>query len=330
MAVPVNDCFSHRFSASSSVDEIPSQCVLDWNFDTIAVCEFSGKKPIQFVTGQIWTLNPQLSSEFGACVKILQEVFAIADTNYNPWATLEGRLVTFHNASHGADVTQAMYYMLRGPPNILHALSPFIALSKQKESLVLISVIFASAMHDFDHPGWNNDFLTKSGNLLIEEYAGESVLEQYHCAKSFALLESLGFSRHLSKSEFAFFKSLVTDMVLSTDLAHHFESMSHPLLLEDYRECLCTLMHAADVSNVARPGYISCKWTDLILEEFFSQGDLEKHLNLAVSPIMDRENANMARIQQGFIDVIARPLFVKLSTLFDLRLWLKQLEKNRT
>ena len=53
------------------------------------------------------------------------------------------------------------------------------------------------------------------------------------------------------------------------------------------------------------------------MEEFFHQGDLEQELQIGVTPMMDRSVCNVARVQIGFIDVIARPLYVALCGLVD-------------
>lgn len=296
----------------SSPDEL---CFMQWNFDAIELERLSDAKPIQFVTEQIFTHNTDMVAEFKGCVKIFRRIFVECDASYNPWASSEGRVVNFHTATHGADVTQALFFLLQGPPGILTKLVPAIELSNQKVSLVKLAAIFASAMHDYDHPGFTNEFVAKSNHALLKEFgksSSDSILEKFHCSRSFALLEQAGFGDHLSKKDFFFFKSIVTDMVLATDIGHHFELMNRPVRVEDFRECLCLLLHAADVSNVARPPQISRQWGERVVEEFFSQGDLERQLSLAVTPMMDRESAHVGRVQAGFIEVIARPLFAKL------------------
>jgi hypothetical protein len=52
-------------------------------------------------------------------------------------------------------------------------------------------------------------------------------------------------------------------------------------------------MHAADVSNPARQWDQCKKWTDLVLEEFWNQGDLEKKEGLPVSFLCDRLTTNV-------------------------------------
>ena len=42
------------------------------------------------------------------------------------------------------------------------------------------------------------------------------------------------------------------------------------------------------------------------MEEFFSQGDMEKELNIPISSFMDRDNTNKERVQLTYIDFIVR------------------------
>lgn len=52
--------------------------------------------------------------------------------------------------------------------------------------------------------------------------------------------------------------------------------------------CMKMIVKCSDVSNSARTTNIYVRWANLICDEFFEQGDIEKELNLPVSPFMDR------------------------------------------
>ncbi|CAG8624967.1 17914_t:CDS:2 [Acaulospora morrowiae] len=78
----------------------------------------------------------------------------------------------------------------------------------------------------------------------------------------------------------------------------------------EQREILLkVLIHAADLSNTVRPWSISKRWSDLVVDEFFHQGDLEKENNLPVSPNMDREQVHQCQISLGFGDYVVKPYF---------------------
>lgn len=49
------------------------------------------------------------------------------------------------------------------------------------------------------------------------------------------------------------------------------------------------------------------RWTMLLLEEFFRQGDKEQELGLPFSPLCDRNNTLVAESQIGFIEFIVEP-----------------------
>lgn len=81
-------------------------------------------------------------------------------------------------------------------------------------------------------------------------------------------------------------------------------------LTPEQRQSLCNcLLHAADVSNAVKPWTICKRWSDLVVQEFFRQGDIEKAQNLPVSPNMDRDQHNQPQISLGFSDFVVQPYF---------------------
>ena len=76
-----------------------------------------------------------------------------------------------------------------------------------------------------------------------------------------------------------------------------------------------TLLHAADISNPAKSWALCKLWSDRVVEEFHLQGDREKAESLPVSPNMDRDNTNQAKMSLNFIDFIVAPLLVAMTTL---------------
>ena len=86
------------------------------------------------------------------------------------------------------------------------------------------------------------------------------------------------------------------ELVLATDLRAHFELVSqlqasyNDLQLETLFEkksfVMQTALKMADIGHTAKKDYLHFKWSALIREEFFNQGDKEKELRLEVSPFM--------------------------------------------
>lgn len=69
------------------------------------------------------------------------------------------------------------------------------------------------------------------------------------------------------------------------------------------------LLHCADVSNPTKDWNQCERWTGLVMNEFFSQGDLEKELGLEVSMLCDRETVTIPKSQIGFGNFVIRDLF---------------------
>jgi len=91
------------------------------------------------------------------------------------------------------------------------------------------------------------------------------------------------------------------------------------------------VLHAADISNPARPEPIMLYWTRRVLTEFWAQGDEEKRLGLEISPLCDRSTgiSTVPQGQIGFASFVVRPLFQQLARLIpEVEIALEQLEKN--
>lgn len=67
----------------------------------------------------------------------------------------------------------------------------------------------------------------------------------------------------------------------------------------DKSKVLSLVLHCCDVSHPSKPWSLHRHWTDLLLEEFFRQGDNEKELGLPYSPLCDRNTTLVAESQIG-------------------------------
>lgn len=74
-------------------------------------------------------------------------------------------------------------------------------------------------------------------------------------------------------------------------------------------------LHCSDLTPGSRDFNTAKKWTYLLFEEFFHQGDVERRENLPVSFLCDRNTTNVASNQPGFINFIVMPLFKSMSTI---------------
>ncbi|PRD30905.1 UNVERIFIED_CONTAM: Pde2a [Trichonephila clavipes] len=153
-------------------------------------------------------------------------------------------------------------------------------------------------------------------------------MERHHFAQAMAILNTDGCNilENLSRKEYTQCLDCMRDVILATDLAHHLrivediETMakdgydinnsSHHQLL------LCLLITCCDLSDQTKDWKSSKKIAELIYNEFFSQGDLEKAMGVHPSEMMDREKACIPELQIGFIKNIVHPAYKILATLF--------------
>ena len=87
--------------------------------------------------------------------------------------------------------------------------------------LEILSAIFASAVHDVDHPGLTNQYLINTSSELALMYNDESVLENHHLAVAFKLLQNpdCDIFVNMSRKQKQTLRKMVIDMV-SDDQDH--------------------------------------------------------------------------------------------------------------
>ncbi|KAL3854497.1 hypothetical protein ACJMK2_013763, partial [Sinanodonta woodiana] len=191
--------------------------------------------------------------------------------------------------------------------------------------LEVFATIFAALVHDYEHTGTTNNFHIMTGSEIALLYNDRAVLENHHISSSFRLLkqEESNILSNLSKEEYRDFRSLVIDMVLATDMSFHFtqiKNMKNLLNMPeniDKPKALSLVLHCADISHPAKDWELHKHWTELLLEEFFRQGDREKELGLPFSPLCDRKSTLVAESQTGFIDFIVEPSFQVMGDMLE-------------
>jgi hypothetical protein len=314
---------SPRIFSKPLSTETHAEMILDWNFDTTLIHNFTGGHSVTFVAERVFSLNQGLLTGRDQTVEEVMNVFRSAEKGYN--RTVRENNVSYHNAIHGADVLQAFNLLTRK----FWTQSAFA--SYQEKAFMFLGAMFAAALHDLDHLGVSNTFLVATNHPLAKEFNNESVLEKHHVSTALSLMDECMFS--LSSVERNEFRRTVTELILATDLSHHNELVSlfsDSACQDTPRRKLCLLLHAADISSCTRPWPIASRWTDRMMEEFFKQGDAERELGFEpITPMMDRISCNIPRVQMGFIDVIARPLFVIVEELSGEESVLLELDRNR-
>jgi hypothetical protein len=182
--------------------------------------------------------------------------------------------------------------------------------------LEIFATLVAALIHDYEHTGTTNNFHVMSGSESAMLYNDRAVLENHHISAAFRVLkdDDCNILQNLSRDEYRELRTLIIDMVLATDMSFHFQqlkNMRNLLTLAepsvDKSKAMSLVLHCCDISHPAKKWDLHHKWTMLLLEEFFRQGDLERELGLPFSPLCDRNNTLVAESQIGFIEFIVEP-----------------------
>lgn len=193
--------------------------------------------------------------------------------------------------------------------------------------LEIFATLVAALIHDYEHTGTTNNFHVMSGSDSAMLYNDRAVLENHHISAAFRVLkdDDCNILQNLSRDEFRELRTLIIDMVLATDMSFHFQqlkNMKNLLTLADpvveKTKALSLVLHCCDISHPAKQWDLHHKWTMLLLEEFFRQGDLERELGLPFSPLCDRNNTLVAESQIGFIEFIVEPSMAVCSDMLEI------------
>uniref|UniRef100_UPI00398EEEA8 3',5'-cyclic-AMP phosphodiesterase 4D isoform X4 n=1 Tax=Pristiophorus japonicus TaxID=55135 RepID=UPI00398EEEA8 len=325
---------STRFGVKTDQEDLLAtelEGINKWGLNIFKVAEYSGNRPLTVIIYTIFQERELLKTFKIPAVTLITYLMTLEDHYHAD--------VAFHNNIHAADVAQSTHVLLSTP-----------ALEAVFTDLEVLTAIFASAIHDVDHPGVSNQFLINTNSELALMYNDSSVLENHHLAVGFKLLqeENCDIFQNLTKKQRQSVRKMAIDIVLATDMSKHMNLLadlktmvetkkvtsSGVLLLDNYSDriqVLQNMVHCADLSNPTKPLQLYRQWTDRIMEEFFRQGDRERERGMEISPMCDEHNASVEKTQVGFIDYIVHPLWETWADLVhpDAQGMLDTLEDNR-
>ena len=287
----------------------------EWNFDMFFLKDCTKNKALSIV-GLYSIQKYHLDTVFALQQPVCLKYFESLEETYiaNP----------YHNSSHAADVFCSYIFLVQQ--------STFQSYLQDYE---LLASIIAILGHDVAHPGVNNRFLVNSKdplaitcNLYIDSDC--SVLEMMHSALTFQIMQKPNHNilQTLSNEIASIVRSLIIEMILATDMSKHFDIIGKfkakiinsphiPLnIIEQRHEVIKILTKASDVGHAAKSQELHRKWTNLICEEFYHQGDMEKQQDLPVSMYCDREKTDIAKSQAGFLKNIVLPIYESLNLCF--------------
>ncbi|XP_035030653.1 calcium/calmodulin-dependent 3',5'-cyclic nucleotide phosphodiesterase 1A [Hippoglossus stenolepis] len=273
-----------------------------WSFDVFSFHEATGDHALKFIVYDLLT-RYDLVNRFRIPVQALVQFVDALENGYSKHRN------PYHNLIHAADVTQTAHFLMLHT-GLMHWLS----------ELEILAMVFAAAIHDFEHTGTTNNFHIHTRSEVAIFYNDRSVLENHHISAAYRLMaeEDMNILINLNKDDWRELRSLVIEMVMSTDMSCHFQqiktmrnalSQTHSI---DKVKVLSLMLHAADISHPAKAWPLHHRWTHSLMEEFFQQGDKEVDLGLPFSPLCDRKATMIAQSQIGFIDFIVEPTFTVL------------------
>ena len=359
-------CFDLGALCNSRIPVSPEKTVSlrftskSWDFDVFELSDACGGDPVPLL-GMILLQHHNLIEELNINPLIIRNCLLAIGQGYhvnNP----------FHNATHAADVAQSVCFMVQNT-----------VVGANLTTLEKFCLIMAALMHDYDHPGVNNTFLTETGHPLAMRYNDSSVLENHHVSSILSLLSQNSLTDIFSwmdPDDRVAARSLIVQLVLATDLGKNFgivadykkkfssrtstarsfgskrgslasarsyrsskdstgprsndyivsvrssaeeaAAFNNAVYLssadfqksEDRMLILKMVLKCGDLGHPAKPWRLHAKWTELVSEEFFQQGDKEKKLGVKVGPFMDRNKIKEVPKQQvGFFNFLVLPMW---------------------
>lgn len=164
----------------------------------------------------------------------------------------------------------------------LHFLLKQGSIKKSLKKHDYLASFISCLIHDYEHPGYSNQFVVRTKHPLAIRYNDMCVLENHHLAAGFAIL--LGYDKcniieNMPHDEQAQTRKFIIEAVLNTDLSKHFSlltmlksklSPSFPSdSFEDRSLILSISLRAASSFKVVRDKGNFFRWMDKMFEEFY-------------------------------------------------------------
>ena len=223
----------------------------------------------------------------------------------------------YHNSLHGTDITQSLFFFF---------INSNIEEICETTVLDLLGIIISAIGHDLGHPGYNNNFNVNALTDLALTYNDVSCLENYHTSFLFRILkkDENNIFEKLNSQNFKSIRKRMISQILATDMANHGEVISlirakiktceeegqkrfnllsgnEKAKFDEQQMLLNYLIHAADLGHNTRKFDISLKWVELLSEEFWMQGDMERSKGIPISFLCDRNKIDIPGSQIGFL-----------------------------
>ena len=220
--------------------------------------------------------------------------------------------VPYHNWRHAVDVSQFIAYEIK-----------VSKLDLSFTKFELFGLFVAAICHDANHDGFTNVFNVKAETPLGILFKNQSVMETHHCTIAISVIskEECNIFESLDSTKLKEIWNIIITLILATDMARHHTILEEinqiiekgPLNLKNPAHrfsAMKIILKCGDISNVSRPFVLADKWCDVLCEEFFRQGDLERTKGMEyTSPLNDRAHLDKPKSQIGFYTFVCLPLF---------------------
>ena len=241
----------------------------------------------------------------------------------------------YHNSMHGADVCHSLF---------LYIINSNLEEICETSVLDLLGLVVSATGHDLRHPGYNNNFLVNSNSDLALNYNDISCLENYHTSTLFKILrkDENNIFENMDINNYKHIRKRIVNQILATDMINHamvlssvkakidswqidnnndknkfiFLSGIEKSKFDEQQMLLNFLIHAADLGHNTQKFFISIQWVELLTQEFWNQGDIEREKNLKISFLCDRNNVDVPNSQVGFLKGFILNTFDILVTMF--------------
>ena len=276
----------------------------------------------------------------------LVDVKIISIKKFIPFLTTVSRnyleTTLYHNSMHGADVCHSLF---------LYIINSNLEEICETSVLDLLGLVVSATGHDLGHPGYNNNFLVNSNSDLALNYNDISCLENYHTSTLFRILrkDENNIFENMDINDYKHIRKRMVNQILATDMINHamvlssvkakidswqidndinginnnneknkfiFLSGIEKSKFDEQQMLLNFLIHAADLGHNTQKFFISIQWVELLTQEFWNQGDIEREKNLKISFLCDRNSVDVPNSQVGFLKGFILKTFDILATMF--------------
>ncbi|SCP03328.1 3',5'-cyclic nucleotide phosphodiesterase, putative [Plasmodium malariae] len=329
------------FKLNKSFSNNDCICVDKVDIDKKEIKKFLKEIDIPHVTNMIQLIDNKILSQWDfSCLSYFEKSnYPFFDINLSLMFTIEHDIpinsiinflsfvekqynnVPYHNTIHATMVTQKFF-----------CLSKKLGIYDHMEYKIKLVMFISGICHDIGHPGYNNLFFVNSLHPLSIIYNDISVLENYHASITFKILQlnQCNLLKSFSEKDFRLIRLCIIELILSTDMKHHFEIISKFRIRrenedfdyiknnDDLLVLIKMIIKSADISHGSVKWNEHYKWCQRVLCEFYSQGDEEIKNKMPLSPLCDRTKHNeVCQSQITFLKFVVMPLFEELTYIND-------------